>query len=57
MPKGTADWLNLRSWCSFHHHIRCDECILGADVPMSDPDTLLDLILGRSELPEVGCPC
>lgn len=22
-PKDTASWLNIRSWCSSHHHIRC----------------------------------
>eukprot|EP00730_Choanoeca_flexa_P008545 TRINITY_DN12502_c0_g1_i2.p1 TRINITY_DN12502_c0_g1~~TRINITY_DN12502_c0_g1_i2.p1 ORF type:complete len:1233 (+),score=284.31 TRINITY_DN12502_c0_g1_i2:2729-6427(+) len=52
MPKHTADWLNLRSWCSFHHHIRCDESILCCDPIDSDPDTLLDYFLGRSQLPE-----
>ncbi|EDQ90470.1 uncharacterized protein MONBRDRAFT_16206, partial [Monosiga brevicollis MX1] len=28
MPKRTADWLNARTWCSRHHHIRCDDDIL-----------------------------
>ncbi|CAG0883445.1 unnamed protein product [Cyprideis torosa] len=23
LPRKTAAWLNMRSWCSFHHHIRC----------------------------------
>lgn len=22
-PKNTVKWLNIRSWCSSHHHIRC----------------------------------
>lgn len=22
-PKNTVDWLNARSWCSSHHHIKC----------------------------------
>ena len=22
-PKNTVEWLNIRSWCSSHHHIRC----------------------------------
>ena len=22
-PKRTVEWLNLRDWCSSHHHIRC----------------------------------
>lgn len=22
-PKDTTSWLNIRSWCSSHHHIRC----------------------------------
>ena len=22
-PKDTVKWLNMRSWCSSHHHIRC----------------------------------
>lgn len=22
-PTNTVDWLNARSWCSSHHHIRC----------------------------------
>ena len=27
-PKGTADWLNMRDWCSRHHHIRCSPTFL-----------------------------
>ncbi|KAI3378994.1 hypothetical protein SNEBB_008814 [Seison nebaliae] len=27
-PLGTVDWLNARSWCSFHHHIRCSDRVL-----------------------------
>ncbi len=22
-PRNTVDWLNIREWCSAHHHIRC----------------------------------
>lgn len=22
-PKGTAEWLNMRSWISRHHHLSC----------------------------------
>ena len=22
-PKNTVEWLNLRDWCTSHHHIRC----------------------------------
>ena len=22
-PKNTVEWLNVRSWCSSHHHIQC----------------------------------
>lgn len=22
-PKGTAQWLKERNWCTFHHHVRC----------------------------------
>ncbi|CAF1377531.1 unnamed protein product [Rotaria sordida] len=24
-PKGTAEWLKERNWCTFHQHIRCPE--------------------------------
>ncbi|CAF1139259.1 unnamed protein product, partial [Didymodactylos carnosus] len=24
-PKGTARWLNMRDWVTFHHHIRCPD--------------------------------
>ena len=24
-PKNTVEWLNIRSWCSSHHHIRCSK--------------------------------
>ncbi|CAF4036383.1 unnamed protein product [Rotaria sp. Silwood2] len=24
-PKGTAEWLKERNWCTFHHHVRCPE--------------------------------
>ncbi|KAK7504501.1 hypothetical protein BaRGS_00004367 [Batillaria attramentaria] len=24
-PRGTAEWLNARGWCSSHHHIRCNK--------------------------------
>ncbi|CAF1025988.1 unnamed protein product, partial [Didymodactylos carnosus] len=24
-PKGTARWLNIRQWITFHHHIRCPD--------------------------------
>jgi lysophospholipid hydrolase len=24
-PKNTVKWLNLRSWCTSHHHIRCPD--------------------------------
>lgn len=24
-PKDTTSWLNIRSWCSSHHHIRCPQ--------------------------------
>ncbi|CAF0985449.1 unnamed protein product [Adineta ricciae] len=24
-PKGTAQWLKERNWCTFHHHVRCPE--------------------------------
>lgn len=26
-PKSTVDWLNIRSWCSSHHHMRCPKRI------------------------------
>jgi hypothetical protein len=54
MPRGTADWLNMRTWCSFHHHIRCPGSIL-PDQPCRDDDTILDLLLGRNQLPDVRC--
>lgn len=22
-PRNTVEWLNMRSWCSSHYHIRC----------------------------------
>eukprot|EP00039_Didymoeca_costata_P004673 m.75436 g.75436 ORF g.75436 m.75436 type:complete len:1104 (-) comp12500_c0_seq3:1732-5043(-) len=25
MPSGTAKWLNIRSWCNRHHHVRFEE--------------------------------
>lgn len=34
MPSRTAEWLNIRTWCTTHHHIRCDEEIL----PLSSKD-------------------
>ena len=24
-PKNTVNWLNIRSWCTSHHHIRCSD--------------------------------
>ncbi|UJR38136.1 hypothetical protein I4U23_030815 [Adineta vaga] len=24
-PKGTAQWLKERNWCTFHHHVRCPD--------------------------------
>ncbi|ELU16432.1 hypothetical protein CAPTEDRAFT_138805 [Capitella teleta] len=27
-PKRTVEWLNMRDWCSSHHHIRCPKRVL-----------------------------
>ena len=27
-PTNTVKWMNARSWCSSHHHIRCSEKLL-----------------------------
>lgn len=53
MPRGTADWLNMRTWCSGHHHIRCDEDILPEDVGNTESD-LLDALLGESKISSVS---
>jgi lysophospholipid hydrolase len=26
-PTNTVKWLNMRSWCTSHHHIRCPESV------------------------------
>jgi lysophospholipid hydrolase len=26
-PKNTVKWLNLRNWCTSHHHIRCPDSV------------------------------
>jgi lysophospholipid hydrolase len=27
-PNNTVNWLNMRNWCSSHHHIRCPDKLL-----------------------------
>lgn len=27
-PRGTVEWLNMRGWCTSHHHIRCPKRVL-----------------------------
>ncbi|EGD79287.1 hypothetical protein PTSG_12914 [Salpingoeca rosetta] len=51
-PTGTAKWLNKRSWCSFHHHIRCCDSVLPPGQQSNDRRTLLDFLLDTSQLPE-----
>ena len=54
MPRGTADWLNMRTWCSGHHHIRCDDDVLPDDAGSSEDD-ILDTLLGESKISSVRC--
>lgn len=53
MPKGTAEWLNMRTWCSAHHHIRCDEELLPEPRVPSERD-IVDYLMGESQLPMVS---
>ncbi|CAF3432687.1 unnamed protein product [Rotaria socialis] len=51
-PKGTAEWLKERNWCTFHHHVRCPQRVfqninLGClndytDLLEPDPDPTTD---------------
>ncbi|CAF4393750.1 unnamed protein product, partial [Rotaria magnacalcarata] len=51
-PKGTAEWLKERNWCTFHHHVRCPqrvfqninlECLNDyTDLLEPDPDPTTD---------------
>eukprot|EP00049_Salpingoeca_infusionum_P016691 m.343654 g.343654 ORF g.343654 m.343654 type:complete len:1274 (+) comp16131_c0_seq4:4039-7860(+) len=50
-PRGTAEWLNLRPWCSRHHHIRCPETVL--ESTSSKRASLLDRILDTSAIDDV----
>lgn len=44
-PKNTVEWLNIRSWCSSHHHIRCSKKLFNlrtlskVQAYMEDPET------------------
>ena len=29
-PKNTVNWLNIRGWCTSHHHIRCPKSFFAA---------------------------
>ena len=29
-PKNTVRWLNMRNWCTSHHHIRCPDSVFKA---------------------------
>ena len=29
-PMNTVNWLNIRSWCTSHHHIRCPDGVFKA---------------------------
>lgn len=37
LPSGTAQWLNARSWCSGHHHIRYDMPPTDSEAPTPVP--------------------
>ena len=32
-PRGTAEWLNARGWCSSFHHIRCNKRVFSRKPP------------------------
>ncbi|OQR78858.1 neuropathy target esterase sws-like, partial [Tropilaelaps mercedesae] len=35
-PSNTVDWLNIRSWCSSHHHLRCPKRVFGKRNKLQD---------------------
>ena len=37
-PKDTVKWLNIRSWCSSHHHIRCPKRMFALKSPSKIKD-------------------
>lgn len=39
-PKGTAEWLNMRSWISRHHHLSCPRRVFSKrSLPKLVPNT------------------
>ncbi|XP_076455375.1 patatin-like phospholipase domain-containing protein 7 isoform X2 [Babylonia areolata] len=53
-PRGTAEWLNARGWCSSFHHIRCNKRVFSRRAPEkmvqvynklfeSEPDRMTDV--------------
>eukprot|EP00055_Hartaetosiga_balthica_P006041 m.18564 g.18564 ORF g.18564 m.18564 type:complete len:1175 (-) comp4979_c0_seq1:82-3606(-) len=49
-PSDTAQWLNLRSWCTTHHHIRTCEYVL-KPAEEKRGDGFFDRLLDTSQLP------
>ncbi|ESO01829.1 hypothetical protein HELRODRAFT_161000 [Helobdella robusta] len=42
-PKNTLDWLNVRSWCSGHYHIRCPKRVFSRKSTIKMMETYRDL--------------
>ncbi|XP_071821059.1 patatin-like phospholipase domain-containing protein 6 isoform X3 [Apostichopus japonicus] len=52
-PTRTADWLNARSWCVSHHHIRCPERMFRRKNPAKERETYDKLFAGnRKQAPD-----
>ncbi|KAI0986672.1 hypothetical protein GJ496_005410 [Pomphorhynchus laevis] len=44
-PRGTANWLRTRTWCSSHHHIRCPSYFFTDPISCSTSRSSMDILM------------
>lgn len=47
-PSNTVNWLNIRSWCTSHHHIRCKDRVFKTGVSEKQVSSPLNSLTGSA---------